>query len=84
MGMNYQAFFEQRKYALCLENVKLLDMLARNYLMQYQDNVNIEMLVFKEALDQYVCTKIKEDKKFLQTIGFQNYIQYLLLKDILF
>ena len=35
------------------------------------------MLVFKEALDNYVSAKVKENTHFLQTTEFNNYVQYL-------
>ena len=69
--------FDKTKYINCLQNINALNALCQNYLLEYSNNVNIEMLFFKESLDHYVCKEILTNQNFIKSIEFKNYVKYI-------
>ena len=70
--------FNENDYNKYLTNPDELIKLKEEYLKQYKENSNSVMLAFKETLDHFVLKKINEDEKYLDSIEFKNYLNYIM------
>lgn len=77
MNDMYISIFDENRYLSSLNDSNLLNNIYHNYLYQYQSNTNIELLIFKYALDYYVCKRIIDNNQFIKTKEFNNYLIYL-------
>ena len=70
--------FDEYIYQNYLNDMDKLDYLMEQYIKRYtDDNVDGELLAFKESLDHYILKKISENRDYVKTKSFSNYYKFI-------
>ena len=68
---------KQNVYLKFLNNPNWLKKLSEEYSKKYGSEADAFYLALKESLDHYVAKKISENKQYINTPEFRNYVNFL-------